>query len=71
MWSIAWSLRGLLRRLNSMYPIKYVPDSELGAEVKRLKGQLVGIRHKFRWLVEEDGQKYILRPESAKPTSNE
>lgn len=47
---------------------RYCPDEEYKAKVHELNAVLQPVDGHMRWVVtEEDGTKYALRPESAKP----
>lgn len=49
----------------------YIPDPEFVSHVQKLrtegKAELIGVEGKMRWVIEEDGVKKLIRPESSKP----
>lgn len=49
----------------------YIPDLDFVSYVQRLraegKAELIGVEGKMRWVVEEEGVRKLIRPESSKP----
>ena len=53
--------------METEFEVRYVPDAEFKAYVDSHKWELIGYEGKTRWLItEDDGTKYIIRPDSSK-----
>lgn len=51
--------------------IRYCPDDQFVANIKTMNAELIGVEGHMRWQITTDeGEKFILRPESTKPTDD-